>query len=164
MPQFEPPFVTQIVWLAITFGVLYYFLVKRGLPRVSEILETRRERITADLERAGELRREAEAALAAYEKAVADAQRRAQARLSEVQARLAEETARKQAELEARLAERQAEAEKGIRAARDAAFGEVERVAAEVARAATERLIGVRPSEDDVRAAMRDSGAVREAA
>ena len=79
MPQLDvSTFPSQIFWLIICFSVLYYLLSRRALPRISETLEARQDRIAADLDQAQRLRREAEAALASYEEAMAKAQDRAQ--------------------------------------------------------------------------------------
>ena len=68
VPQLEVwTFPSQIFWLLITFSTLYYLLSRKALPRVSEILEARQDRIAADLDQAQRLRREAESALATYE-------------------------------------------------------------------------------------------------
>jgi len=68
MPQLDvSTFAPQLVWLAITFVVLYLLMAKLGLPRVSAILDARRKRQDDDLARAAEMKAEAEAALAAYQ-------------------------------------------------------------------------------------------------
>src|SRR5262249_29394551 len=76
-PPFQrETFASQLVWLAITFVVLYAVVAKFALPRVGGIFAARRERVEADMARARGLREEADAALAAYEKALADAHSR----------------------------------------------------------------------------------------
>ena len=73
-PPFDAnQFGSQLLWLAISFGLLYYLLAKVVLPRIADILETRRDRIASDLEEARGLKNEAEAARLGYEKALADA-------------------------------------------------------------------------------------------
>jgi F-type H+-transporting ATPase subunit b len=156
MPQLDvSTFSSQIFWLIICFSVLYYLLSRRALPRISETLEARQDRIAADLDQAQRLRREAEAALALYEGAMAEAQDRAQALLAEAQSRLQAEAAARQAELDQQLARQLAEAETRIAAARDRALAELEDAALDVARAAAARLAGVEVSADAARHALR---------
>jgi F-type H+-transporting ATPase subunit b len=159
MPQFEAPIVTQVFWLLVSFGLLYWLLVRRALPRLAEILEARQDRIAADLDRAAEMRREAEEALAEYEKLLADAQAKAQARLAEVHTRLSAEAAERRAGLEAELHARQQAAEARIAEARTSALDEIDGVAAELAQAATERLIGVKVTKKQALAAVKGAEA-----
>jgi len=144
MPQFDPTFFpTQLFWLAITFIALYVLMVRVGLPRVTEVLDARRERIDHDLEAAEKLKAEAEAALAAYEKTMAEARSQAQGLLRTASERMAAEAAARQGELAKTLAERTKQAESRIDAARQAALADVREVAATAAAAAADRLIGV---------------------
>jgi F-type H+-transporting ATPase subunit b len=162
VPQLDvSTFPSQIFWLIICFSILYYLLSRRALPRVSEILEARQDRIAADLDQAQRLRREAETALAKYEDAIAKAQDRAHALLAENQARLQAEAVARQAELDQQLAGQVAEAEARIAVARDRALAELEDAAIEAARAAAARLAGITVSAD---AARRALGAVRKEA
>ena len=46
MPQLDPKYwVSQIVWLVLTFGILYIILSKLILPKISDNLETRKSQI-----------------------------------------------------------------------------------------------------------------------
>ncbi len=148
MPQLDmaayPP---QIFWLVVSFVILLLLMWRVGLPRVRKVLEARQDRISGDLEQAETLRAEAEQALKAYEKALADARAKAHALVAETQATLAAEAAERRATLDAELAERMSAAEGRIRDAREQALANVRAVASEAARAATARLIGVEPSE-----------------
>jgi F-type H+-transporting ATPase subunit b len=156
MPQLDvSTFPSQIFWLIICFSVLYYLLSRRALPRISETLEARQDRIAADLDQAQRLRRDAETALAKYEDAIAKAQDRAHSLLAENQARLQAEAAARQAELDQQLARQVAEAETRIAAARDRALAELEDAAIEVARAAAGRLAGITVSPEAAQHALR---------
>ena len=76
-------FASQLFWLALTFIGLYVLMAKVALPRIAAILENRRRHITDDLAAAENLKQQSSAALAAYEKALADARDRAHAIASE---------------------------------------------------------------------------------
>ena len=156
MPQIEvSTFASQIFWLILCFATLYYLLSRKALPRVSEILEARQDRIAADLDHAQRLRRDAEKTLESYQQAMAKAQDEAHALLAEVQNRLQAEAAARQAEINRQLAEQLAEAEAQIAAARKRALAETAEAAVDAARAAAARLAGVEVSQEAARAAMR---------
>jgi F-type H+-transporting ATPase subunit b len=154
LPQFDvSTFASQIFWLVVAFVVLYLLLVRRGLPRVAEILETRQRRITADLDRAAELRAEAGEVLKRYEDVVASAHLSAQREVKEAQDRLAADLAAQQGRLDAELATKVREAEDRITTAKRSALAQVTEVAVEAIQAATKRLVGLDISEEAARAA-----------
>src|SRR5919107_3902964 len=77
-----PPFETetfggQLLWLAITFVVLYTLMSKLVLPRLTGIIENRRAMIAKDLDDAAAMKTRAEEAGTAYDKAPAQAKGRA---------------------------------------------------------------------------------------
>ncbi|HKG86273.1 MAG TPA: F0F1 ATP synthase subunit B', partial [Beijerinckiaceae bacterium] len=72
-------FASQLLWFAVAFGLLYYVMSRVALPRVAAIMESRSQRIAADLADAERLRAESEAAGAAYEKSLGDARAKAKA-------------------------------------------------------------------------------------
>jgi F-type H+-transporting ATPase subunit b len=155
MPQLDvSTFAPQLIWLAISFIVLYFLMARIGLPRVGAALEARRRRREEDLDRAAQLRREAEAVVAAYESTRAGARDQAQATIRETTARLAAAAAERQRELSAVLAERTGAAERDITAAKESALAEIRGVAADVATSISNRLIGVSPPQSDIAAAV----------
>ncbi len=155
LPQFEvQTYASQIFWLVVAFGTLYYLLVRRGLPRVAQILETRQSRITADLDRAAELRAEAEAALQRYEEVVAKAHLDAQRQVKEAQDRLGADLAQQQARLDGELAAKVHDAELRITEAKRSALGQITDVAVETIQAAAKRLAGLEVSEETARSAL----------
>ena len=78
-PFASETFASQLLWFAVAFGLLYYVMSRFALPRVAAIMESRSQRIAADLAEAERLRAESEAAGAAYEKSLGDARAKAKA-------------------------------------------------------------------------------------
>jgi F-type H+-transporting ATPase subunit b len=148
MPQFDPAvWMPQLIWLAITFLALYLLMSKVALPRVSEVLEEREERINESLRKAERLKLNAEDAIASYEKTVADVRANAAEVLREAREEAAAESAKQNAELGERLAAEVRAAEERINHAREVAITGLRDVAISVSGAALERLIGQRVDE-----------------
>ena len=82
-PAFPPfqaeHFPSQILWLTVSFVLLYVLMAKVALPRIAAIFADREKRIDDDLNAARGFKTQSDAANAAYEKALADARVRAQA-------------------------------------------------------------------------------------
>jgi F-type H+-transporting ATPase subunit b len=154
-----PPFATetfggQLFWLIVTFAVLYTLLSRLVLPRLTGIIEGRRESIARDLDEAAAMKTRAEEAGAAYEKSLSEARARAQALAQETRAKLSAESDAKRKALEADLAGRLAEAEASISATKTQAMSNVRGIARDTATAIVERLIGRAPSPQAVDAAL----------
>ena len=154
-----PPFETQtyggqLLWLAITFGLLYLLLSRLVLPRLTGIIEGRRETIARDLDDAAAMKTRAEEAGSAYDKALGEARARAQALAQETRNQLTAESDTKRKALEADLASRLAEAEASIAATKSQAMSNVRGIARDTASAIVERLTGRAPSPQTVEAAL----------
>ena len=145
-PHFPPfdaqLFPSQLLWLAISFVIFYYFVEKTLLPRIGGVLETRRDRIANDLDEAGRLKDEADAAFAAYEQELAEAHRKAQAIAQEAHDKAKQEAEAQRAEVEDELASKTAEAEKDIARIKSEALAQIGTVAEEVSQAIVQELIG----------------------
>lgn len=146
-----PPFDTttfpsQLLWLGLTFGLLYALSAKLLLPRIASIFQVRRNRIMTDIEAAQQLKAETEAAIAEYEKALRNARERANVIAQEMRDKIKAEMDAHRAGVEADLSAKIAEAEKKIAASRDKAMGEVEGIASQVAEAIVEHLTGANGS------------------
>jgi F-type H+-transporting ATPase subunit b len=157
-PPFQSQnFPSQLLWLAVTFVLLYALMAKVALPRINSILAARSKRISDDLAAAQRFRDQSDAANAAYQKSLADAHARAQGIVSDRHAQQAAEADAINKRLEAQLHERLAAAEQSIAATRTAAMGNVGAIATDTAAAIVERLIGKSPAEHEVVAAVGDA-------
>lgn len=155
MPQLVfADFAPQLVWLAITFTLLYLVMARVALPRIATTLEMRRDVIANDLDEAGRIKRQAEDALKTYEAALGEARSRAHAIAAETRVKLTADADREKAALQQALAKRSAAAEAEIAAAKAAAMTNVRQVAAETAAAIVAKLLGVTPDSAALNAAI----------
>lgn len=154
-PPFDPQYwAPQVIWLAVIFGVLYWAMSRLALPRVSGILEARRQRIASDLESAEAARRDAEQAGATYERLLGEARARAQATAQETHAKLAAEREAHRKALEERLNAKLAAAEAQIVETKKRALIHVSTIAHDAAASIVERLLGRPVSPDAISAAI----------
>jgi F-type H+-transporting ATPase subunit b len=146
VPQLDyHTFLPQLFWLAVTFVLLYVLMTTLALPNVKDAIEGRRHRLDGDLGRAAAAKQEAEVALAAYQKTLADARAAAQDTLRQTGERLAAEAAERQRELAATLTAQIDAAEARITAGKEQALGDIRTVAADVGSALVEKLTGSAP-------------------
>lgn len=155
MPQLNPlDWAPQLIWLVITFGVLYLLMKWVALPKIGSVIEMRQGRIAGDLEAADKLRRETQEAIAAYEQALAEAKARAHGIVQEARNKLKDEVAAERTTLERDLSAKSAEAEAQIHQAKVSALKEVNAVASKTAAEIVRRLIGIAPTKPEVSAAV----------
>jgi F-type H+-transporting ATPase subunit b len=156
-PPFQAQhFPSQLLWLVVSFVLLYALMSRIALPRIAAIFADRSKRIADDLAAAQRFKEQSQAAGAAYQKALAEARNRAQAIAAETRERQAAEAETANKRVEEQLNEKLAAADRSIAATRAAAMSNVGSIAAETAAAIVERLIGTSPSQQDVAAALRD--------
>ena len=91
---------SHLFWIAISFGLLYFFVNRLVVPQVGGILEDRRDRIASDLGEASRLSRETDEVIAVYEQELAEARQKAYAIAQERREEIKAEQARQQAETE----------------------------------------------------------------
>jgi F-type H+-transporting ATPase subunit b len=151
MPQLDfTHFVPQLVWLAITFIVLYIVMARVALPRIGAVLMARKEKIASDLEAADRAHGDAAEALATYEASMQGARNNAHAIVGKASQAAGELAAKRHAELDEHLARETSAAATAVAQAQEDAMGNLRDIAADAARGATRKLIGVDASDDEV--------------
>ncbi len=145
---------SQLLWLAIAFGLLYWVLARSVLPKFSSLLEDRRNRIAADLKEAATHKAEAEAAARAYEASLVEAKKQAaQIAATSRAAVLADIDARHKV-ADAQIAEHLREAEGRITTIKAEGLSQVGAIAAETAVAVVSHLVHLDVSVDEASAAV----------
>jgi F-type H+-transporting ATPase subunit b len=149
-PPFDQSgFVPQLIWLALTFGFLYYALSRILLPRISEVIDARQDGIARDLAKAEQLKGDTDKALAAYEKALAEAKSKAGDIARSTRDSLAAEVDKERVKTEGELASRIAAAEARIADSKTKAMSNVGAIASETVSAIVAKLTGQTISADE---------------
>ncbi len=135
-------FAPQLVWLALTFGALYWIMSRIALPRIADVIEKRHSRIADDIDAARQLAQKSEVAEAAYKADLATARAKAHAIAQETRDTLNARTDRKRAEVDKKINAKLEEAEQKITKAKNAALGEVNDIAGSTTKEIVRHLIG----------------------
>lgn len=145
MPQLDfSTFSPQLIWLAITFTVLYIIIAKVALPKIGGTIEQRSDKIASDLDRAQSMKEDVDKAIASYEAALADAKSKAHAIAQETRDKLGAEIEAKRVSADNEIAGKVADAEKAINAMKTKAMGEVSKIASDLASEIVGNLTGTK--------------------
>src|SRR5262249_31555352 len=144
-------FAPQLVWLALTFALLYVILKRAVLPRVGEVIEERSDRVKRDLVQAETLKAETRAN---YERALSEARAQAGTIVKTMRDKLTDEVGKERAKVDAQIAAKLTEAETRIAETKSRALASVGDIASEVAGTIVTRLIGAEPTKDEVKRAL----------
>jgi F-type H+-transporting ATPase subunit b len=150
-------FAPQLIWLAISFVLLYLIMSRLALPRVGQILEERSNRISGDLAAAAKLREDTEQAIAQYEQALADAKARAQGIARQARDEMTRDIERQRAEVDQTIAAQTTDAEKRINTMKDAALTHVGEIATDTAEALVARLLGKTVNRSELQGAVNEA-------
>jgi F-type H+-transporting ATPase subunit b len=157
-PVFPPfdqsTYASQLLWLAITFGLFYVLMKKVIVPRVGGILEDRHGRIAQDLDEASRLKAEADAAIETYEKELSAARAKAGSIAAAARDAAKVKADADRAAIEADLSQKVAAAEARIETIKQQAFADVGTIAEETATAIVDQLIGLKVKDTDAKAAV----------
>ena len=159
MPQIEQlasTYASQIFWLLITFGLLYFGIGKSMVPKIQGTVDARDARIAADLRAAEDARASADATEDRWRAEMEAARVAAQGETAAAKARAtaAFETQVRQADAE--LALRFSHHDRAVAEAKSAAMGNVQNIAADAARDLVVKLSGAPVSADAASAAVRE--------
>ena len=135
-------------WVALGFVLVIALLVWKGAPKmVGQKLDDRAAIIRAELDEARRLREEAAAVLADYKRKAANAEKEAEAIVTEARADAERYAAESREALSAQIARRAQMAQDKIAQAETAALNEIRATAANAAAVAAEKLIAAKLNE-----------------
>lgn len=164
MPQMDfknPLTLSQVVWGAIIFIVLYIVASRFALPKVGAVLEERAAHIARDLEAAQASKAQADSGMAEATAAIAKARNEAQTAINSALDAAKGAAAEQAATLNTRLEKQLAESEGQIAQARTQAMSALREVATETAGTIVARLTGQAPDPQRLNGAIGAALAAR---
>ena len=153
--QLPDIFFSQLFWLLIVFGIIYFWIGRGMVPKIQSVVEDRDKKIADDLAAAQSAREQAEAAEEAYRERIDASRSEALKVAGEAKTQAALDTEKRLKVVDEQIGARVAEAEGRIRAAADAARRELEPVAAEAASQLVTKLTGQAISAKDAEPAVK---------
>lgn len=154
-PPLDPTtFPSQLLWLVITFGLLYILVRSVVSPRVGSVIEERKNRVKGDIALAEEIRRDTQLELARYTQSLGEARSEVGVVANDLRQKVKLEVDTERAKIEAEIEARISEAEKRIATAKARALASVGEIASEVASAIVSKLIGEEITTDEVKSAL----------
>jgi F-type H+-transporting ATPase subunit b len=140
--QLPDIFFSQLFWLAVVFGIIYFWIGRGMVPKIQSVVEDRDKKIADDLAAAQRAREEAEASEEAYRERIDASRSEAMKVAQEAKHQAALDTEKRLKAVDAKIGKKIADAEAKIRDAADKARRELEPVAAEAASELVAKLTG----------------------
>ena len=157
MPQLNPEFwVSQIVWLVLTFGILYIVLSKLILPKISDNLESRKSQILENIETAETQREESEKKLKEFEKIILDSKLEAKNHFNEVRQKTLEDINNKRTALEEDINKEISAAEEEINNLKINSNEKIKNIAVETSAELIKELIGEEANNSSISAIVEE--------
>ncbi len=153
--QLAATYASQIFWLLLTFGIVFFVVGRGMLPKVQKTIDSRDKSIADDLAAASRARDEADKAEEAWRQRDHANREKAQALVAEARARAAKASEVTLHAANEEQAAKVAAGEAEIRAATARALSEIEAVAAEAAQEIVSRVSGASVSLDDAKGAVK---------
>jgi F-type H+-transporting ATPase subunit b len=158
MPQItQLPFIfaSQLFWLAIVFGIIFFGIGRGMLPKIQGTVERRDRKIGEDLERAQAARSEAESTEAEWRQRMDAARSEASRLAQEAKHASARETEARISAATDQINLKVESAEARIRKAAQSARAEIEAVAADATKEMVARLTGIVVDPNEAAEAVR---------
>ena len=153
--QLPDIFWSQLFWLAVVFGIIYFVIGRGMVPKIQSVVDDRDRKIADDLAAAQKAREQADVAEEAYRQRIDAGRSEALKVAQEAKRAAALDTEKKLKAVDEQIGARLAEAEARIRAAAENARRELEPVAAEAAGELVAKLTGQKVTAKDAEPAVK---------
>ena len=142
---------TQLFWLVVTFLIGYLLMWRVVAPKISVVLDERRERITSDIEAAKQADADAKTMKAEYEAELDDARNKAADAARDAMAAAKAESDKTEADLAAKLVKKVKTAETKLASAREDALAGLNEAAQSATVDIVAQVTGIKLSAADAK-------------
>ena len=157
MPQLNPEFwFSQIFWLIITFGLLFFVLSKFILPNISSNLENRKSQILNNIEKADEQRKESEVRLKEFDKIINDSKVQAKNIINDTKKKISNEINNKKKLLEEEINSEIVSIEKEINELKKRSPETINQIAVSTSSDLLKQIIGADVNKSNISAIVED--------
>ena len=157
MPQLNPEFwISQIFWLTLTFGILYFILSKIILPKISSNLEIRKSEILDNIEAADKQKEDSELKIKEYDNIIQDSKNKAKNYFQQAREKIIKDINIKKEILDKDLSEEIKKAESEIQNLKNKAPEKINKIAIETSKDLAQHLIGVEVNNSSIAAIVDD--------
>jgi len=157
MPQLNPEFwVSQILWLVLTFGILYIVLSKLILPKISDNLESRKSQILENIETAEIQREESEKKLKEFEKIILESKLEAKNYFNEARQKILEDINNKRVALEKDIDDEISAVEQEVNNLKITSSEKIKKIAIETSSELIKQLIGEEANNSSISAIVEE--------
>ena len=153
--QLPDIFWSQLFWLAVVFGFIFFVIGKGMLPKIQSTVDTREKKIAEDLAQAQSARSAADETEAAWRARMDSARAEAAKVAQDARQQSALETEKKVRKAAEKINQKAEAAQQQLRDAVAAARSEIEAVAAEATQEMVSRLTGIKVDTKDAAAAVK---------
>ncbi|MFN7039161.1 MAG: hypothetical protein ACK4OM_06335 [Alphaproteobacteria bacterium] len=151
MPQLDPSsFISQIFWLAISFTILFFIVVKLIVPNILQIITERNNIIENDLNKAEQAKINAETIEKLYKDSIENAHHKANKLIEEAKLQIKEESRQKMAILSTELNLKLKEAENKIMSLQENASKDIEILATDIVKSIYSKKLNSYIEQDEL--------------
>ncbi len=157
MPQLNPEFWTaQIFWLILIFSILYLFIWKVFLPRITDNIESRKLRVINDLNEAEKLKESAEKKLEEYNKIIENSKSEAKKIIDENKKKLDLDIQNKKQKFSDEIEKEIFKAEKEIKDLKKSSIKDINKIASVISEDIIKQIIMTEVNKSNVSAIVED--------
>ena len=151
LPQMDiTTFPSQLFWLVITFAILYIFMWRVVIPKLSTTIEERKDKISNDINEAEKFNSEATSILEKYEEQMSSASQNASDIISESKSQMNEYFENLKLENEKKIAEMIRNSQEMIKLREKDSINEVRNATLETVKEITIKYLDKIPNDDQI--------------